>query len=242
MSGYVICQVNTEAMRNAKDNTGITNSLGFDFGFEKSNQEVMEIAGKYRLDYISKNGMHSFFVINYDNGYEKESDQKNSIVNKGFSHLRFTKNISDLLYVELFMQYGFNDFLLMKERQLFGSGIRYNIVNREKINGFLGVGLMREDEKYDLETNENMSLLRSTNYFTWHFKISDNTTLQNTAYYQFDLYRSSDNRLLYDGDLNIALNERLAFTLTLNYRQDSEPHGDLGKSYIQLKNGIEYIF
>ena len=242
MSGYVICQVNTEAMRNAKDNSGITNSLGFDFGFEKSNQEVMEVAGKYRLDYISKNGMHSFFVINYDNGYEKESDQKNSIVNKGFSHLRFTKNISDLLYVELFMQYGFNDFLLMKERQLFGSGIRYNIVDREKINGFLGVGLMREDEKYDLETNENMSLLRSTNYFTWHFKISDNTTLQNTAYYQFDLSRSSDSRLLYDGDLNIALNERLAFTLTLNYRQDSEPHGDLGKSYIQLKNGIEYIF
>ena len=242
MSGYVICQVNTEAMRNAKDNSGITNSLGFDFGFEKSNQEVMEVAGKYRLDYISKNGMHSFFVINYDNGYEKESDQKNSIVNKGFSHLRFTKNISDLLYVELFMQYGFNDFLLMKERQLFGSGIRYNIVDRKKINGFLGVGLMREDEKYDLETNENMSLLRSTNYFTWHFKISDNTTLQNTAYYQFDLSRSSDSRLLYDGDLNIALNERLAFTLTLNYRQDSEPHGDLGKSYIQLKNGIEYIF
>ena len=242
MSGYVICQVNTEAMRNVKDNSGITNSLGFDFGFEKSNQEVMEIAGKYRLDYISKNGMHSFFVINYDNGYEKESDQKNSIVNKGFSHLRFTKNISDLLYVELFMQYGFNDFLLMKERQLFGSGIRYNIVDRKKINGFLGVGLMREDEKYDLETNENMSLLRSTNYFTWHFKISDNTTLQNTAYYQFDLSRSSDSRLLYDGDLNIALNERLAFTLTLNYRQDSEPHGDFGKSYIQLKNGIEYIF
>ena len=242
MSGYVICQVNTEAMRNAKDNTGITNSLGFDFGFEKSNQEVMEIAGKYRLDYISKNGMHSFFVISYDNGYEKESDQKNSIVNKGFSHLRFTKNISDLLYIELFIQYGFNDFLLMKERQLFGSGIRYQMVNQEKINGFLGVGLMREDEKYDLKTNENMSLLRSTNYFTWHFKINENASLQNTAYYQFDLSRSSDNRLLYDGDLNIAHNDKLAFTLSLNYRHDSEPHGDLGKAYIQLKNGIEFIF
>ena len=75
-----------------------------------------------------------------------------------------------------------------------------------------------------------------------NFKINENASLQNTAYYQFDLSRSSDNRLLYDGDLNIALNERLAFTLTLNYRQDSEPHGDLGKSYIQLKNGIEFIF
>ena len=79
-------------------------------------------------------------------------------------------------------------------------------------------------------------------YYFKQCKINENAFLQNTAYYQFDLSRSSDNRLLYDGDLNIALNDKLAFTLTLNYRQDSDPHGDLGKSYIQLKNGIEFIF
>jgi len=242
MSGFVFCQVNTEAMRNSKDDTGITNSIGFDFGFEKSNQEVLEVAGKYRLDYISKNGMHSFFIISYDNGYEKEKDQKNSIVNKGFSHLRFTKNISNNLYLELFTQYGFNDFLLMKQRKLFGSGLRYKAVDQKKINGFFGVGVMKEDEQYDLEINENKSLVRSTNYFTWQVQITDNASLQNTAYYQLDISRSSDNRLLYDGDLNIELNDRLTFTLTLNYPHDSEPHGALGKSYIQLKNGVEFTF
>jgi len=242
MGGVVFCQVNTEAMRNSKDATGITNSIGFDFGFEKSNQEVLEIAGKYRLDYISKNGMHSFFIISYDNGYEKEKDQKNSIVNKGFSHLRFTKNISNNLYLELFTQYGFNDFLLMKQRKLFGSGLRYKVVDQKKINGFLGVGVMKEDEQYDLEINENKSLVRSTNYFTWQVQITDNASLQNTAYYQLDISRSSENRLLYDGDLNIELNDRLTFKLTLNYRYDSEPHGALGKSYIQLKNGVEFTF
>ena len=242
MSSFVFCQVNTEAMRNSNDGTGITNSIGFDFGFEKSNQEVFEVAGKYRLDYISKNGSHSFFVINYDNGYEKEEDQKNSIVNKGFSHLRFTKNISNNLYLELFTQYGFNDFLLMKQRKLFGSGFRYKVLEQKKMNGFLGVGVMKEYEQYDLETNENKSLVRSTNYFTWQVQISDNASLQNTAYYQLDISRSSDNRLLYDGDLNVDVNDKLTITLTLNYRHDSEPHGSLGKSYIQLKNGVEFTF
>jgi len=242
MSGVVFCQVNTESMRNSSDGNGITNSIGFDFGFEKSNQEVFEVAGKYRLDYISKNGSHSFFVINYDNGYEKEEDQKNSIINKGFSHLRFTKNISNNLYLELFTQYGFNDFLLMKQRKLFGSGFRYKVLEQKKMNGFLGVGVMKEDEQYDLETNENKSLVRSTNYFTWQIQISDNASLQNTAYYQLDISRSSDNRLLYDGDLNVDLNDKLTITLTLNYRHDSEPHGSLGKSYIQLKNGVEFTF
>ena len=89
MSGVVFCQVNTESMRNSNDGTGITNSIGFDFGFEKSNQEVFEVAGKYRLDYISKNGSHSFFVINYDNGSEKEEDQKNSNVLLGTGLVNF---------------------------------------------------------------------------------------------------------------------------------------------------------
>ena len=62
-------QVNTEAMRNNKKDNGFTNSLGFDFGFEKSKEEVMEIAGKYRLNYVGKNGLRSFFILNYENGY-----------------------------------------------------------------------------------------------------------------------------------------------------------------------------
>jgi len=235
-------QVNTEAMRESKDAFGFTNVFGFDFGFEKSNQEVVEIAGKYRLDYISKSDLHSFLVLSYENGYEKDADETNSIVNKGFSHLRFTKNISNNIFIEFFTQYGFNDFLLMKERLLYGSGIRYKIIGSDKMNTYLGIGLMQENEAYNLKENQDMSLLRSTNYITWKLKISNNTQLSNTAYFQFDTQRSEDNRILYDGDLAIAINEKFSFNLMLNYRQDSEPHGDLGNTYIQIKNGIEYIF
>ena len=39
-------QVNTEAMRDNNESYGFTNVFGFDFGFEKSNQEVVDIAGK----------------------------------------------------------------------------------------------------------------------------------------------------------------------------------------------------
>ena len=93
-SAFVFSQINTEAMRNSQDEYGFTNAFGFDLGFEKSNEEVVEIAGKYRLDYVTRDGLHSFLVLNYENGYEKENDITNSIVNKGFSHLRFTKTFS----------------------------------------------------------------------------------------------------------------------------------------------------
>ena len=113
LSNIAVSQVNTEAMRNTKERSGFANTLGFDFGFEKSKEEVLEVAGKYRLDFMGKNGLQSFLVLSYENGYEKEDAEKNSIVNKGFGHLRFTKNMFDKFFIEVFTQYGFNDFLLI---------------------------------------------------------------------------------------------------------------------------------
>ena len=242
LSNIAVSQVNTEAMRNTKERSGFANTLGFDFGFEKSNEEVLEVAGKYRLDFMGKNGLQSFLVLSYENGYEKEDAEKNSIVNKGFGHLRFTKNMFDKFFIEVFTQYGFNDFLLMNERRLYGSGIRYRLLNREILSGYVGVGAMHEEEIYNLGSDFNMNLLRSTNYLSWKIRFNETSSLQNTAYYQFDTKNTSDRRILYDGDLNIALNNKLVFTLSLNFRYDSEPHGELGKTYTQLKNGIEYIF
>jgi hypothetical protein len=240
--GVLIAQVNTESMRKEDAVEGFENTLGFEFGFEKSDQEVMEVAGEYRIDHFSSGGIHSFLVLNYENGYEKESSEKNTIVNKGFGHLRMTKNISSNLYIELFSQFGFNDFLLMKDRKLYGSGLRYKVIDNDKLNAFIGIGAMKEDEKYSLETENFKSLFRSTNYFTWNIILSENATLNSTAYYQLDTSKPKDHRILYDGDFEFELNEKLTFTFTLNYRYDNDPHGTLGKTYIQIGNGIEFSF
>lgn len=240
--GVLLAQVNTESMRKEDAGEGFENTLGFEFGFEKSDQEVMEIAGEYRIDYFSSGGIHSFLVLNYENGYEKESSEKNIIVNKGFGHLRITKNISSDLYIELFSQFGFNDFLLMKDRKLYGSGLRYKVFSNDKLNAFIGVGGMKEKEQYSLETENFKSLFRSTNYFIWNITLSENATLNSTVYYQLDTSKPKDHRILYDGDFEFELNEKLTFTCTLNYRYDNDPHGTLGKTYIQVSNGIEFSF
>ena len=69
-STLVFSQVNTEAMRNSTNDYGFTNVFGFDLGFEKSNEEVVELAGKYRLDFVAKNGLNSFLILSYENGYQ----------------------------------------------------------------------------------------------------------------------------------------------------------------------------
>ena len=241
--GMLLAQINTEAMRSENVTDKFINKVNVDFGIEKADAEVIELAAAYRLDYFNPTGLHVFLILNYENGYEqKKGLEKNQVVNKGFGHLRMTKMISSKLFFEVFTQFGFNDFLLMKDRKLAGSGLRYKMVSNDRMNTFLGIGLMQENEIYDIVNEPEKKLLRSTNYLRWNINIAENTQLYNTVYYQFSFSDINDYRLLYDGSINFSVNENLSFFIELNYRYDNDPHGNMGKSYIQLNNGIEFTF
>jgi hypothetical protein len=241
--GMLLAQINTEAMRSENVTDGFINKVNVDFGIEKADAEVIELAAAYRVDYFNPTGLHIFFILNYENGYEQEKGlEKNQVVNKGFGHLRMTKMISSKLFFEVFTQFGFNDFLLMKDRKLAGSGLRYKMVSNDRMNTFLGIGLMQENEIYDKVNEPEKKLLRSTNYLRWNINIAENTELYNTVYYQFSSSDINDYRLLYDGSIDFSVNENLSFFIELNYRYDNDSHGDMGKSYIQLNNGIEFTF
>ena len=241
--GMLLAQINTEAMRSENVTDGFINKVNVDFGIEKADAEVIELAAAYRLDYFNPTGLHVFLILNYENGYEQEKGlDKNQVVNKGFGHLRMTKMISSKLFFEVFTQFGFNDFLLMKDRKLAGSGLRYKMVSNDRMNTFLGIGLMQENEIYDIVNEPEKKLLRSTNYLRWNINIAENTELYNTVYYQFSSSDINDYRLLYDGSIDFSVNENLSFFIELNYRYDNDSHGDMGKSYIQLNNGIEFTF
>ena len=241
--GMLLAQINTEAMRSENVTDGFINKVNVDFGIEKADSEVIELAAAYRVDYFNPTGLHIFFILNYENGYEqKKGLDKNQVVNKGFGHLRMTKMISSKLFFEVFTQFGFNDFLLMKDRKLAGSGLRYKMVSNDRMNTFLGIGLMQENEIYDMVNEPEKKLLRSTNYLRWNINIAENTELYNTVYYQFSSSDINDYRLLYDGSIDFSVNENLSFFIELNYRYDNDPHGNMGKSYVQLNNGIEFTF
>jgi len=241
--GWLNAQINTEAMRSENVNDGFINKINVDLGIEKADAEVIDLAVSYRVDYFNLTGVHVFLILNYKNGYEQEKDlDKNQIVNKGFSHLRMTKMISSKLFFEVFTQFGFNDFLLMKNRKLTGSGLRYKMGSNDRMNTFLGIGFMQENEIYDLVNEPGKKLLRSTNYLRWNINITENTEFNNTVYYQFSSSDINDYRLLYDGSIDFSVVKNLSFFIEINYRYDNDPHGDMVKSYVQLINGIEFTF
>ena len=236
-------QVNTEAMRSEDNSDSFTNQFNMEMGYEKANTEVLELAAEYRLDYVKQGNFHSFIVINLENGYEKENDlPKNIITNKGFAHLRTTKDLFTNYQMEVFTQYEFNKLLLLNDRYLLGTGLRIGLQKSELTNTYIGIGLMYEKETYNLDFENEMRLLRSTNYIKNNFALSSNIDLSNTAYFQIASDDFNDYRILYDGGLNFHINDFFAFTMELNYRYDNDPQGDLGNGYIQISNGVSFNF
>ena len=236
-------QVNTESMRSEDNSDGFKSQFNLDLGYEKANSEVLDLAAEYRLDYIRKDNFHSFMVINLENGYEKEDNSpKNIITSKGFIHFRTTKNVVTNYQMEVFTQYEFNEFLLLNDRYLLGSGMRTVFHKSELTNTYLGIGLMVEKETYNLDIENEKNLLRSTNYIKNNITLSSNIDLSNTCYFQIASDDLNDYRILYDGGLDFHVNDYFAFTIELNYRYDNDPHGGLGRSYVQISNGVSFNF
>ena len=240
---YLQAQVNTESMRNAILADTLMHTIELDMGLEKSNEEVFDASLNYRFDYSPNDNYSAFIVLNYENGYERLLNaSKNVITNKGFGHFRLTRKVNNTFYLEGFFQSGFNDFLLMKYRSLYGGGMRNNFFNKENAKIFLGLGLMQEIENYNLEINNKKNLLRSTNYLSSNIVINDKANWINTIYFQVASSDQQDYRMLYETGFEFNLSQSINFTFEFNFRYDSQPHGDLGKTYYNLKNGIIFRF
>ena len=235
-------QVNTESMRDFDQKNRLASKANFDFGYEKSNDEIFDILFTFRSDYYKPKNLHSFFILSYQNGFKSKLNEKNTIMNKGFGHFRITKQIFSNLGVETFSQIGFNDFISIKERKLFGSGIRTAIKEEMNFKSFFGAGFMKEFEEYDDIVSSTKILNRFTSYMTVNVNMGQDLSFSNITYYQPAISRIYDYRVLVFNEIKFKINHFSNINITINYRFDNEPHKNSGKSYFEINNGFEIIF
>lgn len=258
LTSLLSAQVNTEAMRKEDLTPGLHTTLGADLGYIAGNSNLLQVRSNLRFDYLS-GGNHFFLVIEYQQGRKDER----RFINKGFAHLRGMKALgrsttgealTPRLHVEGFLQREFNEFIDLEDRQLAGGGLRIRWHQRQgtaetppplQLN--TGVGFMWEREQIDTtspETNDKpvTDIIRSTNYLVVRWNIDNRLALFSTTYYQFDLRRLSDYRVLWEGRLNFTITKRLSLTVNLNLRYDSEPPRGIKPLDLEITNGISYSF
>jgi hypothetical protein len=237
-----ISQVNTERYRKDYDKKGflVNNALGFNYS--SGNTEELELSNNFRLDYISQK-FHYFTILEYN--YKSTGTIKSK--DNGFAHLRTLRHFDNKGYLaEVFAQWQFDEFILLKNRFLFGTGLRFDLShiltegnNKEKAwKIFTGIGLMVEYEDYTTDPLTIYRLWRSTNYLSVLWDIGDNLGIKLVNYYQPAIKQFSNYRFSSDLGLGFTLIKQLRFEVALNYSYRSVVVGNTKHGDISVKNSL----
>ncbi len=229
-------QINIEDKRMERGSSAFSGSVNLSVQLERGNSELTEIVGKPGL--IFRAGRSQWFLLN---SYSFVETDESSVVNEGFSHLRYNYNISNVAIFETLVQYGFDREQDLDSRLLIGSGMRFVVAAGETAELALGVTGMYEREKL-VSTGELIETPRNSDYIALRLAANDNITLSNTVYVQPAFDDIGDIRVLDNLEISAALSTWLEITLSLEYRYDSDPPDDIKEYDLSLENGLTVRF
>lgn len=241
LSAYA--QVNTEKFRKEFNETGFFGKVSLAAGLASGNSEFVNVKSAARVDYAGKD--FDFFLVG---NYEFQEAKSEKVVNKGFAHLRSIITLNSSLSLEFFLQKEFNQFILLEDRNLAGSGLRLDVVklfsdeNDSPVEIFGGAGLMFENELYDISVSPETNLFRSTNYLTIKWQVNEGFSFIAINYFQFDVERLNDYRIVSDTGVNFLITKNLSFNSSLSWRFDNEPVEGVKNYDLELTNGITFSF
>ncbi len=180
-------------------------------------------------------------------GYSFLSEQGENIMNSGYIHLRHNFKISERLKTLAFYQVQFNEVLLLNQRQLFGLGLRYRLIDKDSLSYDISAGPMREYEMLDgasLEPGETIatSFTRASIVSSFSWEAGKNFSIHHVLYYQPYLSDFSDFRLLNDLNFVVSLSKYFSLVTAVTTRYDNLPPSTLKKFDNAVSIGVNVKF
>ncbi len=244
MNRTTIAQVNTENLRRSDLIDGFFNNLQFDFGYISGNSDLLILKSGFRTDFISGD-YNSFMVFKY----QRQIQNHNLFINKGFIHIRSISVLTSRFRWELFVQKEFDDFILLKDRNLIGVGLRTALLlpdstvkKSRSVHLHIGTGAMWENEEINSNPIYETKIFRSTNYISLRWSIDERVNLGIVGYYQFHLSDFQNYRFLFEGKLDFTITKSLAFQTGVYLRYDNGPPKEVKKYDLEITNGFNFSF
>jgi len=191
--------------------------------------------------------------VNYDNNsshvtwaeisteYGESNDQKDT--DKAFAHLRHirTTGVKDLR-AEAFTQIQDDKFKLIKNRTLFGAGLRYKLFSLfGKDKGFVGLGVMNETINYtSQDPHENNQRMNS--YIAYSSKFAQRSRVGLSFYYQPKLNEFADHVTSTNFELRLLVIDKLFLQFKVAYDTDSNPPMGVRKYDLTQNTSFLYEF
>lgn len=213
-------QINTERFRKDSDSAGFSGIADIELTAITGNTDLQLIHYGGRLNY-NWGESYTFFVADGGFGWDKGS----RIFNQSLYHLRYVHKITEYLQTETFTQFDFNKSRLLTERELIGAGFRFKVVKLDELKVRLGISYFYEHEKYNISSysihSNNLFANRLSSYLTCEYEIKDDVKFLSITYFQPQISKWDDYRVISDNSLIIGLSSFVDLKVSFNLRYDS---------------------
>lgn len=207
--------VNIESKRMHTDSLRFVLTGDLLLNYNKNNdQYVLQIGTNIATQFKSKNLKTIYFVVG---DYSLVKSQEQDFQNSWFFHVRYNRELSNLLRLEAFIQNQNNTRLTVTQRNLTGAGLRLKFLSKEYTRAYFGNAYM-----YEIETIASISQKlynhRNSSYISINQTFDKSSlTITGTLYFQ-PLYRSiSNHRVLTQVKAGIPLSKYISLSATYNY-------------------------
>lgn len=227
--------VNTESLRQGLDTNGVAAEIAFSYSVTQGNSDLVTFGLSPSL--VWRTGRHLMFTINR---LKTATADGGSLINNGFSHVRYNFEINRSLVYELFMQAQYDESQDLTARYLAGTGLRIRMINRSSMMLAIGVAGMYEYEKLKSGIIDRVG--RSSNYISFRGALNDRATVSGTVYFQPRWSDIGNLRILAESGIEAKISGHLSLTTMAGYRYDSEPPRGIKEYDLEVTGGLKVTF
>lgn len=166
-------------------------------------------------------------------------------VARSLLHLRYNYEATPLVYLELLAQVQHDHFRRLAVRDLYGTGLRFNVVRGDEFEIFLGSTIVLEQEAisstaaYPAESDVRA---RSSDYAGTNIALGGVGELNMVTYVQPRLDRPKDYRILHETLVTLTITKRLAAKIGASLVYDREPPRGVLPADLEVKNSLAVKF
>lgn len=173
--------------------------------------------------------------------YRYGESRKVKDAHEGNLHARYTRYLDDWKGIESFAQTEFDEFKMLKRRDLLGAGLR-TVLSKNKANAlYLGTGAFYEHEDFK-DRIPSEETVRGNLYLSFVRTFSDHVSGTLISYYQPSIESFRDFRVQIDSSLHVRLADSLSLTIEYDLQHDSEPAPGVKPTDTTYMTGLAYKY
>lgn len=240
-AGSAAAQVNVEPLRAKLKDDGAGANLDVKLAGRTGNTEGLTAGGSGLLGGRSE---PHFAFVSASGEYARHFGEVQAA--RYFAHARYNLTLTDGVWGELFGQIEHDRFARLALRELAGLGPRIRLIESGGARVFFGTAYMLEHETLELPPSapdeRNTVAHRWSNTLAALLAVDDRVTVSATVLAQPRFDRFRDARLLGLLGAEFAITKRLAASMQLTLRHDTEPPTGVRRTDLAIDNQLGLRF